>query len=40
MQILADENIDRPIVAWLRRQGHDVVEAATDNCGQSPQGVA
>jgi uncharacterized protein with PIN domain len=29
MQILADENIDRPIVAWLRGQGHDVVEAAT-----------
>jgi len=29
MWILADENIDRPIVAWLRGQGHDVVEAAT-----------
>jgi predicted nuclease of predicted toxin-antitoxin system len=29
MRILADENIDRPIVAWLRGQGHDVVEAAT-----------
>jgi hypothetical protein len=29
MRILADENIDRPIVAWLRGQGHDVVETAT-----------
>jgi len=29
MRILADENIDRPIVAWLREQGHDVVDAAT-----------
>ena len=29
MQILADENIDRPIVTWLRGQGHDVVESAT-----------
>lgn len=29
MRILADENIDRPIVAWLRAQGHDVVETAT-----------
>jgi len=29
MRILADENIDRPIAAWLREQGHDVVEAAT-----------
>jgi len=29
MRLLADENIDRPIAAWLREQGHDVVEAAT-----------
>ena len=28
MRILADENIDRQIVAWLRGQGHDVVETA------------
>ena len=28
MRIRADENIDRPIVAWLREQGHVVVEAA------------
>lgn len=27
MRILADENVDRPIVAWLREQGHDVTEA-------------
>jgi hypothetical protein len=26
MRILADENVDRPIVQWLREQGHDVVE--------------
>jgi predicted nuclease of predicted toxin-antitoxin system len=30
MRILADENVDRPIVNWLREQGHDVVEAAVD----------
>ncbi len=24
MRILADENIDAPIVAWLRSEGHDV----------------
>ena len=29
MRVLADENIDRPMVAWLREQGHDVIEAAT-----------
>jgi len=27
MQILAGENVDRPITQWLREQGHDVVEA-------------
>lgn len=27
MRILADENVDRPIVRWLRQQGHDLVEA-------------
>lgn len=25
MKLLADENIDRPIVAWLREEGHDVL---------------
>ncbi len=29
MEILADENVDRPIVAWLRENGHDVVEVAS-----------
>jgi predicted nuclease of predicted toxin-antitoxin system len=28
MRILADENIDRPIVSWLRAEGHDVVETS------------
>jgi predicted nuclease of predicted toxin-antitoxin system len=27
MRVLADENIDRPIVHWLRERGHDVEEA-------------
>ncbi|MBM4012120.1 MAG: hypothetical protein FJ286_12200 [Planctomycetes bacterium] len=30
MRILADDNVDRPIVAWLREQGHDVVEAVVE----------
>jgi hypothetical protein len=28
MRILADENVPRLIVAWLRAQGHDVLYAA------------
>ena len=28
MRILADENIPRTIVVWLRDQGHDVLHAA------------
>ncbi len=28
MRVLADENIDRPIVQWLRRQEHEVAEVA------------
>lgn len=28
MRILADENVPRPIVAWLRGRGHDVLYAA------------
>ena len=35
MRILADENVDRPIVRWLREQGHDVVEAAAAISGAS-----
>lgn len=30
MKILADENIDRAIVAWLREQGHDVLWVCSD----------
>ncbi len=30
MQLLADENIPRSIVEWLRAQGHDVLYAAED----------
>jgi predicted nuclease of predicted toxin-antitoxin system len=28
VQILADENVPRPIMVWLRDQGHDVLYAA------------
>ena len=28
MRILADENVPRPIVTWLRDRGHDVLYAA------------
>jgi predicted nuclease of predicted toxin-antitoxin system len=28
IQFLADENVPRPIVQWLRSQGHDVLYAA------------
>ncbi len=28
-RILADENVDRPIAAWLREQGHEVIEVAS-----------
>jgi predicted nuclease of predicted toxin-antitoxin system len=30
VQFLADENIPRPIVQWLRDRGHDVLYAAED----------
>lgn len=35
MRLLADENLDRPIVAWLREQGHDVIEVAVVAPGAS-----
>lgn len=35
MRILADENVDRPIVNWLRKQGHDVAEVAAIMPGSS-----
>jgi len=28
VRFLADENVPRPIVAWLRETGHDVLYAA------------
>jgi len=28
VRILADENVPRPLVAWLRHTGHDVLYAA------------
>jgi hypothetical protein len=28
MKFLADENVARPIVRWLRQMGHDVLYAA------------
>lgn len=33
MRILVDENFPRPIVRWLRDQGHDVLWAAVDLSG-------
>lgn len=33
MRLLADENVDRPIVLWLRERGHDVVEVAVVAAG-------
>jgi predicted nuclease of predicted toxin-antitoxin system len=33
MRILADENVARDVVAWLRADGHDVVYAAEDRSG-------
>ena len=33
MKILADENVARDIVAWLRSTGHDVLFAAEANAG-------
>ncbi len=35
MRLLADENIDRPIVEWLRSEGHDVLEMSAAAPGSS-----
>ena len=35
MRFLADENVPRPIVCWLRDQGHDVLYAA-ESRAQTP----
>ena len=35
MKLLADENIERPIVAWLREKGHDVLWAPEAHASES-----
>lgn len=35
MRILADENVDGPIITWLRSNGHDVVWASELYAGAS-----
>lgn len=37
MRLLADENIDAPIVHWLRSQGHDVAWIAEQRAGATDQ---
>jgi predicted nuclease of predicted toxin-antitoxin system len=39
MRLLADENVDRPIVTWLREQGHDVTEMVASAPGTSDSAV-
>lgn len=39
MKLLADENIDAPIVHWLRSQGHDVMWVAEQTPGTSDEAV-
>lgn len=39
MRILADENLDSPIVTWLRAQGHDVLWAAETLSGMDDEGL-
>ncbi len=33
MKLLADENIDPPLIVWLRSQGHDVLSVAESHSG-------
>jgi predicted nuclease of predicted toxin-antitoxin system len=40
MKILADENLDGPLVAWLRSIGHDVLWAAETAPGESDERLA
>jgi predicted nuclease of predicted toxin-antitoxin system len=35
MNILADENLDAPVVTWLRQQGHDVLSMAETAPGKN-----
>jgi predicted nuclease of predicted toxin-antitoxin system len=39
VKLLAGENIDRPIAAWLREQGHDVIELAVAAPGATDEAV-
>lgn len=39
MKLLADENVDRPIVNWLKSQGHDVLEIARHAPGAEDEQV-
>lgn len=39
MRILADENVDGPIITWLRSRGHDVVSATELYTGASDDWV-
>jgi len=39
MRILADENVDRTIVEWLRARGHDVRWVAESSSGASDRRV-
>jgi len=39
MKILADENVDRPIAAWLAELGHDVTEMAKVAPGSTDESV-
>jgi len=33
VRFLVDENVPRSVVAWMRAQGHDVVWASEEGCG-------
>lgn len=39
MKILADENVDRPLVEWLRRTGYDVCWQAESGPGEADRCV-
>jgi len=39
MNLLADENIDRPVIRWLREQGHDVIEVVCEMPGANDEAV-
>lgn len=39
MRILADENVNRPIIEWLRSQGHDILAMAERDPGLADTAV-